>query len=151
MNVAFETSTLPDPGTPTDPYDLITLGFLDSEYSKKRRVTGTWSAPVSQDPAVSVAHGLLATEDECIMFLKSNGGAGVLSGSPIFAAGTRNGQVLRLVFTSDTDTLFLQDGGNLRMKNGSRRSLADTVLIFHWDSVAAAWREESWNNVGDVV
>lgn len=151
MNVAFETSALPDPGTPSNSYDLITLGYLNTDYSKKRRVTAASNAPYDCVAATSIAHGLLATEDECVMYAKGVSGAINMSANPQIAAGTRNGQQLHLIFTSDSDTVLLEDGDGLHMPNGNVRSLAGTHIKFTWDSVASLWRNSFWNNVGNIV
>ena len=48
-------------------------------------------------------------------FLKSNGGAVVISANPQIAAGVAVGQELILFFTSDTDTIELNDGNGLSL------------------------------------
>lgn len=151
LNVAFETSALPDPGAPTDPFDLITLGYLTGTFAQRQRVTNTFAAPYSAVAATPIAHGLLAAEDACVMYLKSNTGAVDMSATPQIAAGTTNGQVLRLIFTSDTDTVYLEDGAGLALLNGNRRSVAGTIIEFIWDSTSAVWRESFWNNVGGIA
>lgn len=151
MNVAFETSVLPDPGAPTNPYDLITLGYLTGSFATRRRITNSWASPYNAVAGTSIAHGLLATEDECVMYLKATSGAINMTANPQIAAGTSEGQVLRLVFTSDTDTIFLEDGTGLSLPNGNRRSLAGTILEFVWDDTQSVWRESFWNNVGNLI
>lgn len=151
MNVAFETAALPDPGTPTNSYDLITLGYLDTNYSKKQRVTNTWSSPYSAVAGTSLAHGLTNKEDLCVMYLKGSSGAVDMSANPQIAAGTRDGQRLKLIFTSDTDTVLLEDGNGLAMPNGNVRSLAGTILEFIWDNDQSKWRNSFWNNVGGIL
>lgn len=150
LNVAFETVALPDPGTPTNPYDLITLGYLETNYAKARRVTSSWSSPYSAVAGTSIAHGLLSTETDCVMYLKSNGGVVDMTAVPQIAAGTRDGQLLKLIFTNDTDRVLLQDGNGLYMPQGDRRSLAGTILDFTWSADQSKWFESFWNNVGDL-
>jgi hypothetical protein len=152
MNVGFETSVLPDPGVPVNSYDLITYGFLQTYAAKRRRITGTRAVPISVNSVTPIPHGLLAAEDECLMFLKSNGGdVDLITANPQIAPGTAPGQVLRLHFTSDVDTLFLRNGNGVVAVQGPRRSLAETVLVYHWDSVGLVWVEASWNQVGNIL
>lgn len=151
MNVAFETSVLPDPGVPTNPSDLITLGFLSTFFAQRRRITNSWAIPYSALAATSIATGILAAEDDCIMYLKSNGGPVDMSASPQIAAGTRDGQGLLLIFTSNADTVFLEDGTGLDMPNGNVRSKLGTRLAFVWDNGQSVWRNTFWNNVGGIV
>lgn len=151
MNVAFETSSLPDPGTPTNSYDLLTLGYLQANYTKDRRVTGASNAPYDCVAATSIAHAMELDEDECVMYVKGDSGAVDMVANPQIAAGTKNGQQLHLIFTSDTDTVLLEDGNGLHMPQGPIRSLAGTHIKFTWDSVASLWRNSFWNNVGNIV
>lgn len=151
MNVAFETSVLPDPGTPVEDYDIITLGYLNDNYAKKRRVTNTWASPYSAQAGTSIAHGLLDTEDSCLMYVKGNSGAVDMSANPQIAAGTRDGQELHLVFTSDSDTVLLEDGNGLHMPQGPIRSALGCHIKFHWDAGQSLWRNSFWNSVGAIV
>jgi hypothetical protein len=146
----IEASVQPDAGTPTDPNDLITLSYFSS-HLVTQRVTGSWGTPYSAVAGTSLAHGLLAIEDSCVMFLKSNGGAVDMSVNPQIAAGTKNGQKLQLIFTSATDTVLLEDGNGLKLLNGKRRSTLGTALEFTWDADSSLWIETFWNNVGDIA
>ncbi len=150
INTGIETSTLPDPGTPTDPYDLIYLSYLEANYSKGVRVTNSIGSPYSAVAGTSIAHGLQDDEDLCVMFLQGNGaGTTDMSANPQIAVPTKIGQRLILVFTSDANRVKLEDGTGLNMKNGDRLSLNHTVLEFLAVSLTA-WTEISWNGVGDV-
>lgn len=148
LNVGFSTASLPDPGTPSNPYDLITLGFLNTYFSRQKRVTGTVASPYLCVAGTSIAHGLQSNEDECLMILKGSSGAVDMSANPQIAAGTKVGQRLQLLFQSNTDTVYLEDGDGLNMKNGNRRCVAYTVLEYIWDGTS--WNESFWNNVGDL-
>lgn len=146
----IETSVQPDAGTPTDNNDVITLSYVTASMSLKRRVTSSFASPYSAVAGTSIAHGLLATEDSCLMFLKGSSGAVDMSANPQIAVGTRNGQVLELIFTSDTDTVLLENGNGLAMPQGSIRSKAGTIMRFHWDNGSSLWRNSYWNNIGDI-
>ena len=151
LNVAFETAALPDPGTPTNSYDLITLGYLDTNYAKKRRITSSWASPYSCVAGTSIAHGLLSTEDSCLMYLKGSSGAVDMSANPQIAAGTRDGQELHLIFTNDTDTVLLENGNGLHMPQGPIRSALGCHIKYHWDAAQSLWRNSFWNNIGAIV
>ena len=149
--VGVEQGSQPDPGTPANPSDVVPFDYLDDNYTKARRVTNTWDSPYSAQAGTSIAHGLLAKEGDCLMYLKGNSGAVDMSADPQIAAGTRDGQYLRLIFTSDTDTVLLEDGTGLAMPNGNIRSASGCVLDFFWDAGESLWRNSFWNNVGSLV
>lgn len=149
--VGVEQAAQPDPGTPSDPADVVPFSYLTANYSKEKRVTSTWASPYSAVAGTSIAHGLQSDEDECLMYLKGNSGAVDMSADPQIAAGTKDGQRLQLIFTSDTDTVFLEDGTGLAMPNGNVRSAAGTILEFLWDNGQSTWRNSFWNNVGGIV
>lgn len=144
----IETSSQPTPGTPTNPADILTLSYSDANLEKLRRRTGTTGSPYLAVAGTSIAHGLTSIEDYCQMILKSTTGAVDMSANPQIAAGTRIGQRLSLLFTSDTDTVYLEDGTGLKLKNGNRRCIADTLIDFEWDGTN--WIEMNWNGVGDL-
>jgi hypothetical protein len=151
MNVAFTTSALPDPGSPTNSYDLITLSYVAATFASRRKITNTFASPYSALAGTSIAHGMTSAYDDCIMYLKGSSGAVDMSANPQIAAGTHDGQRLVLVFTSDTDTVLLEDGNGLDLPAGSRRSALGTRLEFVWDNGQSKWRETFWNNVGGIV
>lgn len=146
----IETSAQPDAGTPTDPNDVLTLSFMDANYSKKRRITNTWASPYSCVAGTSIAHGLLSTEDDGTIYVKGTGGVD-MSANPQVAAGTRDGQRLLIVGTSDTDNVYLEDGTGLSLPNGNRRLKNGSALELEWDNGQSLWRETFWNLVGDIT
>lgn len=149
--VGVEQSTQPDAGTPTDDSDVIPYGWYLANVPGGRRVTSTFASPYSAVAGTSIAHGLLSTESDCIMYIKGSSGAVDMSANPQIAAGTRDGQRLVLMFTSDTDTVFLDNGNGLAMPNGNIRSALGTMLEFIWDSGQTTWRNTFWNNVGGII
>jgi len=151
VNLAWETSALPDPGTPLQTYDLITLGYLSTYFSMGRRITNTFASPYSAVAGTSIAHGMTSSEQDCLMYLKGNSGAVDMSANPQIAAGTRDGQFLHLIFTSDTDTVLLETGNGLHMPQGQIRSKAGTHITFHWDNGSSLWRQSYWNGIGEIV
>lgn len=147
----IEQAAQPDAGTPSDASDIVPYGWLTTNFALRRLVTNSYASPYSAQAGTSIAHGMTSVYDSCLLFLKSNSGAVDMSANPQIAAGTRNGQELELQFTSDTDTVLLEDGNGLSMPNGNVRSLAGTVLRFNWDNAASLWRCTYWNNVGSLV
>lgn len=146
-----EQAAQPDAGTPSDSSDIIPYGWLIANFASRRKVTNTFGSPYSAQAGTSIAHGMTAQHDACLMYLKSNSGAVDMSANPQIAAGTADGQELELQFTSDTDTVLLEDGNGLAMPNGNVRSLQGTVLRFNWDNGSSLWRCTYWNNVGSLV
>lgn len=143
-------SAQPDPGTPTLNPDLITLEFFNDNAMRKQKITGAWDNPYLAVAATPIAHGM-TQEEFCVMYIKGTAGAVNMSANPQIAAGTIEGQVLKLIFTHATDTVLLQDSDGLAMPNGDIRSLEGTILEFVWDEVSQLWRNSFWNNVGTLV
>lgn len=146
-----EQDAAPDQGTPVDPADLITLSYLQTFVAAIKKITNTFASPYSAVAGTSIAHGMTSANLECEMYLKGSSGAVDMSANPQIAAGTKDGQRLTLVFTSDTDTVFLEDGTGIVMPNGNVRSALGTILQFDWDDGQSKWRNTFWNNVGGIV
>lgn len=149
--VGVEQSAQPDPGTPSASADVVPFSWLTSNYSKDRKITNTHASPYSAVAATSIAHGMGSDEQDCLMYLKGDSGAVDMSANPQIAAGTRDGQFLHLVFTSDTDTVLLENGNGLHMPQGPIRSKAGTHITFHWDNGSSLWRQSYWNGIGDLI
>lgn len=147
----IETSPAPDPGTPSAAADVVPFNYLTTYYGQRRKVTSTHASPYSAQAGTSIAHGMTSVHDDCVMYLKSNTGAVDMSANPQIAAGTADGQQLHLIFTSDTDTVLLEDGNGLHMPQGKVRSAAGTHLTFMWDSGSSLWRNSYWNGIGAIV
>ena len=149
--VGVETSTQPNPGTPTDPADVVSLDYLQSFYGEKRVIVGSLASPVQQNPAVSIAHTLTDVQEEATIYLENaNVGTGDMTAvAPPLAVPTKIGQRVSLYFTSDTTRILLSDNAALRMKNGDLTSLNNTQIEFEAISLTE-WAEVSRDGVGDV-
>ncbi len=90
-------------GTPVDPPTTLTPVFFEIE--------GSVASPVIVDPAVGIVFSGEFFYN--VKFVKSNGGADVISANPQISAGEVIGQRLLLRYVSDTDTLELSDGNGL--------------------------------------
>lgn len=149
--VGIETSPQPDPGTPSQPGDIVSLQYLEANYGKAKRVTGSPTSPYLCVAGTSIAHGLLAAEGECVMFLQGQPATTTdMSANPQIAVGTKDGQRLTLIFCSDSARVKLEDGTGLYMKNGDLVSKDGTVSEFIWSSDQSRWEQAFWNNVGDM-
>lgn len=74
-------------------------------------------------------------------------GAVIVTATPSVAVGSAEGQVLRIVGTSNTNTVKLQDQANLASSglslNGDWIGGLDSVLTLHWDAAQSLWVEDS--------
>lgn len=149
--VGIEQSAQPDPGVPVDPADIVPLDYLSTYFAQRRKVTSTFAAPYLAVDGTSIAHGMTSAYSDCVMYLKSTTGVIDMTAVPQIAAGTSDGQVLHLIFTSDADTVLLETGNGLHMPQGSVRSLLGTHLTFHWDAGSSLWRNSYWNGIGAIL
>jgi hypothetical protein len=72
-------------------------------------------------------------------------GAVTLDGTTAIADGQVDGQMLRLIGTSDTNTVTIDTGANTRMNGQIVITLGD-VITYRWDSTASEWQEVGRNN-----
>lgn len=141
LDVTIETSTLPDPGTPSHPSDTVTKGFADSAYHKKRQSPAGNAYATPQELAVgdTIAHGLAATDDWAMVFVAGDGGPVDLTSNPQIAVPTRIGQMVTVVGTSDVNTVKLEHGDGL-VQNGEK-ILGDKQMITYIALSLTEWVE----------
>lgn len=139
FNTGIETSTLPDPGTPSNSADVLTKGYADSNYGKKIVVTGTYAAPTALAAGDSIAHNLTSTDDEGLAFVQGSGGAVDLSSVPQIVVPTRVGQKLTVVGCHDVNTVKLEHGDGLH-QNGEV-ILAAKDMIHYIALTLTEWAE----------
>lgn len=72
------------------------------------------------------------------IYVAGSGGAVTVSASPPITAGTVSGQEIRLVGTSDTNTVTFENGSGLSI-NGSVELSDDSSIDLEWDG--SQWRE----------
>lgn len=147
IDVNVTATAQPDAGTPSTANDLVTLGFL-STLLKILGAPSTRAAPTSITAGGGIAFASTTGKQFYLWFVKSNSGNVDISATPQIAVGGNVGDILILVGCSDTDTLLLEDGTGLEMKNGSRRLKNGSIIAFLWDGTN--WCEMYWNNVGDL-
>lgn len=123
------------------------------------RGDGTWATIPSTAPALNGGSGsaqsvtaaggvsLSSISYENFAWVAGNAGAVTVTALPNVTAGTADGQILRLVGTSNTNTVTLQDQANLASSglslNGNIVLAKDSVLVAHWDAAQSLWIEDS--------
>ena len=119
-------------------YDLTTARtrVVGGSGGGSRTVTGSYASPTSVTTSGITA---LAGSDED-NYIASNSGRVDVTTNPQISAGTVDGQTLRLIGTSDTNYILLEDGNGLAL-NGSWESYAGTSLILRWDNGTSLWRQ----------
>ena len=101
------------------------------------RPVGTLASPITVDETV----GIIPTKElRQIIFVESDGGTQTVTANPQIAAGTRIGQELTLVGTSDTDELILNDGTGLKLNGALKLNNNQSAALF-WNSTD--WQEIS--------
>lgn len=128
FNTSIETGTVPDPETPSADADLVTLGYL-------KDVTTL---------AVTAGAGVIITTDvwDQMVRVSGSGGAVTVTANPRIVAGTIDGQRLRLLGTSDSNTVTLDVGNGLEM-NGYIIIKDNVMIEFTWDDTNSVWVELS--------
>lgn len=80
-------------------------------------------------------------------WVAGSGGAVTVTKTPSLTAGTADGQQLKLVGTSATNTVTLQDQANLASSglslNGNITLAKDSTLSLHWDATQSLWVEDA--------
>lgn len=106
-------------------------------------IYGTYAAP----EAIVAGTGISASADQRqLRYIEGSGGAVDVSVNPQIAAGTIDGQEMRLTGTDDTNTVLLEHGNGLIL-NGSWIGRAGSVLDLFWSAGAAAWIETGRNSI----
>lgn len=74
-------------------------------------------------------------------------GAVIVTATPSITVGTADGQQLKVIGTSNTNTVKLQDQANLASSglslNGDWIGAKDSVLNLHWDAAQSLWVEDA--------
>lgn len=96
---------------------------------------GSTGEPKEMDPAVSLE---ISNNYRQVIFLESTGGSQTVSANPQIAAGSRVGQELILVGTSNTNELIFNDGNGLLL-NGPLKINQYQSASFFWNG--ASWQE----------
>lgn len=148
-----QTSTQPDPGTPSADYDIIPFGWLRDNYSPEKRIVGTLASPyvAVAGGGTALAHGLTAYEDEAMMFLEGPSVGTLQFTDTQIAAGTKVGQrlVIRQVHATKLVKFRQAFGISMPEIDDSLTTAQGTFLEFHWDGTV--WVLSNWNRIGEIV
>lgn len=95
-------------------------------------ITGTRAAPSNIIAGTGIAFTGVAYEN--LWYLQGNAGNVTVSANPRIAAGTNNGQKLRLMGRNDAQTVTLADGNGLATGGQTLQLGANTVTDWVWDT-----------------
>jgi len=131
FDVTIETSALPDAGDPTVDAEVLTKGYGDTTYHKKRQspVGNAYDTPQVLASGDTIDHGLGVRDDWAMVFVAGDGGAVDLVSTPQIAVPTRIGQMLTVVGTSDVNTVTLEHGDGLD-QNGEKILGAKQMITY---------------------
>lgn len=122
---------------------------------------GVWTsaAPSATSPSLNGGSGsaqavtagggvvLSSITYENFAWVAGSGGAVTVTKTPSITVGTADGQILRVIGTSNTNTVTLQDQASLASSglslNGNWVGAKDSVLMLHWDATQSLWVEDS--------
>jgi hypothetical protein len=102
-------------------------------------IVGTFAAPYACIAGTTVPFTGIAYMNK--KYIKGTGGVD-MSANPQIAAATNEGQTLRLIGTSDSDTVLFEDGTGLNIQ-GAWLAEANRVLDLDWDAGRSLWVETS--------
>jgi hypothetical protein len=137
----IEASPQPDAGTPTLPNDIVTLGFLQTFFSERVKLVGTYASPIAISAATAIDPTLEADKDEYMVFVVGNGGPQVMSADPQIVAPGRAGIKLMLVGTDNTNTVETNNGDGLAQNGPCTLGAHETITYVSVD--ASTWQEKS--------
>lgn len=124
--------------------DFSTSGSPSPPAVTAPTVTGSYSSPISVSAASGI--GVVADTAHEVRYVASSGGEVNITANPQIEAGSTNGQVLKLVGTSDSDVVVLDNGDGLAL-NGSCRLVNRAIITLIWDSEQSVWQEETRNDM----
>jgi hypothetical protein len=94
-------------------------------------------------PAALAASATITPVDQ-EMRIQSTGGAVIIDTTTPIAAGEFDGQQLELTGLSDTNTVEIQDSGNVAQNGDIILGLGD-VIRYWWDNTRSVWQEQFRN------
>lgn len=136
-------SSIPVAGSANQILSKIDSTNYNTQWVDQLTVTGTSAAPRAITAAGGV--GFTGSTFRNIWYVESNSGAVTVTATPQIAAGTIEGQELKLVQMDATKTLQFSDGNGLALSGNSTLILDQIrkMAVFHWDSQGAVWVEQS--------
>ena len=95
--------------------------------------------------ASTVADAATFTATHPVHRISGDGGAATLDGTTAITDGQVDGQVLKLIGNSDTNTITINTGANTALNGQAILGLNDVINLL-WDSTASVWVEMGRNN-----
>lgn len=141
--VGIEASPQPDAGTPTNPNDVLTLGYFEDTAAGKRRVIGSRAAPEELTVAGLTIPALEEYEHDVLAYVAGDGGPVDVSANPQVVHAFADGDTLELRGCSDVDTVKLNDGNGLDMNSDSIVLKNGSIIRFLYNGQVL---EETYRN-----
>lgn len=146
-NVSLPTavaSGLPIAGTIRQVLKKINSTNYNAEWVDLIYQQGTSSSPATISAATGINYSL-SYSDKGIIYVQSNSGAVTVVANPQIAAGQFEGQELKVIQMSATNTLKFTDGTGLALSGASDLILDQVrkMAVFHWDHTGSLWVEQS--------
>lgn len=136
-------TSLPAGGSANQVLSKINGTDFNTQWADEVKSTGTSSSPSS----ITASGGVAFTGNafKSTWYVKSNSGAVTITANPQIAAGTFEGQELKLIQMSATDTLQFANGNGLALSGASTLILDQVykMAVFHWDATGTVWVEQS--------
>jgi len=107
-------------------------------------IVGSYAFPISIVAATGIGVGADSVNE--IRYVVGDGGAVDITANPKVEVGSTDGQLLRLIGTSDTNTVKLDNGTGLLL-NGSCTLGDRGCLTLLWDNGQSVWMEISRNDM----
>lgn len=124
------------------------LNFFDGYTSETEptsslsTITGAWSSPIPITAGVGISP---AGHPDEVIFIKAASAVDITV-NPQIAAGTSEGQRLRLIYAWATGSVLLEHGNGLIM-NGAYLMQQGSSIDFIWSAGASAWLEAGRNDI----
>lgn len=116
--------------------DLDSIAFQDADGNVFQRYLPT---------TTTIANAATLTPASSLYRLSGSGGAVTLNGTTAITDGEKDGQILTIKGTSDTNTVTINDSANTSM-NGNCTLGDGDVIRFFYDLTSGVWVEEYRNN-----
>lgn len=140
----IEASAQPDAGDPTNPNDVLTKSYADTNFKRRPTLSGSTGVPTSIVAVTGIVFAAVTGVWEYLYFITGATAALDISANPQISAGTLVGQRLTLRGCSDVNTVQLEDGNGLKL-NGLCILADGSELELVWNGTV--WEEVSRNMI----
>lgn len=129
----IEASAQPDAGTPTNPNDVLTLSFVETNLAGSRVVIGSVATPEDVAAAGLTIPAGETYEHDYLAFIQGDGGAIDITNNPQIIHSLVVGDTLELRGCSDTNTLKLDNGNGLSLNSDSITLKSGSIIRFNYN------------------